>query len=143
MSKQAGELAKLQDFFPPGARDVTASPLGRAPRNQGAAPPPRGAPTGEVPRRPTHSQRSEETAYNHSVSKTPPLGGTATVGHEKTSVAHLESCKRKLVDIVATYQQRHTSLATLVSIHRERITRSQLYLHHPLASGWGCVYGAV
>jgi len=40
--KQAGELAKLQDFFPPGARDVTASPLGRASRNQGqVTPPPR------------------------------------------------------------------------------------------------------
>lgn len=114
MSKQAGELAKLQDFFPPGARDVTASPLGRAPRTV--------TPSGGGSR--VHHGRSSpqirateglvlESRGGSSHSRSQQHAGSAAL--DNTSIAHLEACKRQLTEIVAAFEARPTSsTATLV-----------------------------
>ena len=121
--KQASELSKLQDFFPPGARDVTASPLGRGPDRR--------AP-GSSPQRPKQLEqdiaegtvqmvralapavddRNTATARPNSTpsSATPAVGSRRAVA----STAQLEACKAKLLHVVAAHSSGRSSVATLV-----------------------------
>jgi len=125
--KQAGELAKLQDFFPPGARDVTASPLGRASRTP-PVPCSKGSyaePLRRIPNAPPFDaqagERTPSSGPKASRSISPAPSGISW-DDDMPSLPQLGEWKRQLQQIVEAYEANsEPSTATMVSAIYEEI----------------------
>jgi len=111
------ELQKLQDFFPPGRNDVTASPLGQAPATgrserrqaspQQAQKPVKAEPRAAAPTMAVRLERPRTACQS-------PRGAVAAPRPGAMSVSQLEACKAKLLLAVSASSPGRSSIGSLV-----------------------------